>query len=283
MHTIGHGNHWMTSDALRPGVGGGRVNRVALLAALWLAFSLASGILICSTARAQQSPAEVPPDSAAVRQAEDQLLRKHEQTIATIVREVARGVQESSPGGGSLAEQEVLIAQVARRLAEDRAVYLAAAGRTRLKKEERDRLITNILINISKAIAIVIAILVLRRILIAMQRGMRDREEPFGVFVSAASEDEAERIGRVLVEEALVVHARILAGVQSIYRSEDRVAEASQSLLVVKTIRGHIPRIIGRVSEVHSEDAPEVIAVPAFRMHDEELLILSKATGDWKP
>jgi uncharacterized protein involved in tolerance to divalent cations len=218
-----------------------------------------------------------------VKQAEERLLRKHGQTVATIVREVTRGVRESISGDEPLVAQEALIARVARRLAEDQAVYSATAERTRHKKEERDRLITSIVINLAKAIAIVIAILVLRRILGAIQRGMRDRDEPFGVFVATPSEDEAERIGRVVVGEALAVSARVLAGVQSIYRSGDRVIEASRSLLIVKTIRSHVPRLIGRVSEVHAEDSPEVIAVPAFRIDDTELLSLSKATGDWKP
>ena len=283
MPAIGDRHHRMTSTASRPGGRGARAWRTVFTAILSLVLSLLGVLSPTGAAGAQEDSADVSTDSVSVRRAEEQLLRKHEATIATIVREVARGVLESSPDTDTLGEREALVAQVSRRLAEDHAVYLAAARQTEQKKEKRDRLITSIIINLSKAVAIVIAILVLRAILIAMQRGMRSRDEPFGVFVSARSEDEAERIGHVLVEERLAVHARILSGVHSIFRSKDHIDEASQSLLVVKTIRGHVPRLIGRVSEIHMDDSPEIIAVPAFRMHDEELLILSKATGDWEP
>ena len=81
------------------------------------------------------------------------------------------------------------------------------------------------------------------------------------VEITAPSPEEAERIGRALVEERLASCANILPAVRSIYRWKGRVEEASETMLLVKTTEAALPELIGRVRALHSYECPCVAAV----------------------
>jgi periplasmic divalent cation tolerance protein len=80
------------------------------------------------------------------------------------------------------------------------------------------------------------------------------------VEITAPSPEEAERIGRALVEERLASCANILPAVRSIYRWEGRVEEASETMLLVKTTEAALPELIRRVRALHSYACPCVAA-----------------------
>jgi periplasmic divalent cation tolerance protein len=82
------------------------------------------------------------------------------------------------------------------------------------------------------------------------------------VEITAPSPEEAERIGRTLVEERLASCANLVPGIRSIYRWQGRVEEAAETMLLVKTAEASLPALIDRVRSLHSYDCPCIAAVP---------------------
>lgn len=79
------------------------------------------------------------------------------------------------------------------------------------------------------------------------------------LYVTAASKDEALRIGRTLVTERLVACANVLPGMLSIYRWEEAIEEADEAVLIVKTRKELAETVIARVKALHSYDVPCVV------------------------
>ncbi|MBI2973862.1 MAG: divalent-cation tolerance protein CutA [Armatimonadetes bacterium] len=82
------------------------------------------------------------------------------------------------------------------------------------------------------------------------------------VLVTGPSADEAERIGRALVEERLAACANLIPSISSAYWWKGKIEEASEALLVLKTRQDLVERLVTRVRALHSYTVPEVIALP---------------------
>jgi periplasmic divalent cation tolerance protein len=82
------------------------------------------------------------------------------------------------------------------------------------------------------------------------------------VEITAPSPEEAERIGRTLVEEGLASCANMAGPVRSVYRWKGRVEEAAEAMLWVKTTEGALARLVDRVRALHSYECPCVTALP---------------------
>lgn len=81
------------------------------------------------------------------------------------------------------------------------------------------------------------------------------------VVITAASADEAQRIGRALLDERLAACVNTLP-VHSAYWWRGRVEEAGETLLLVKTASRLLDALTARVRALHSYSVPEVIALP---------------------
>lgn len=82
------------------------------------------------------------------------------------------------------------------------------------------------------------------------------------VLVTGPSADEAERIGRALVEERLAACANLIPSISSAYWWKGKIEEATEALLVLKTRQDLVERLVTRVRALHSYSVPEVIALP---------------------
>ena len=80
------------------------------------------------------------------------------------------------------------------------------------------------------------------------------------VEITAPSPEEAEHIGRALVEEGLASCANLLPGIRSIYRWKGRIEEASETMLLVKTTEPSLDRLTRRVRALHSYECPCIAA-----------------------
>ncbi len=81
------------------------------------------------------------------------------------------------------------------------------------------------------------------------------------IYVTAASHDEAEKIGTALVEERLAACANILGEMTSIYRWEDAVQREPEVVMIVKTRRERADDVIARIEQLHSYDTPCAIEI----------------------
>ena len=104
-------------------------------------------------------------------------------------------------------------------------------------------------------------------------------EQEMVVFVTAASEEEATRIGRALVEAGLAACANLIPRIRSIFSWEGKVAEEQECLIVLKSRSGLFDQLSAAVKRVHSYSVPEIIALPIIQGSAEYLAWIHDVTG----
>jgi periplasmic divalent cation tolerance protein len=82
------------------------------------------------------------------------------------------------------------------------------------------------------------------------------------VFSTCASQEEAEKLARLVVERELAACATIVPNVRSYYRWRGAVETAGEYLLVIKSARRQFAALSAALERAHSYDVPEVLAVP---------------------
>jgi periplasmic divalent cation tolerance protein len=81
------------------------------------------------------------------------------------------------------------------------------------------------------------------------------------VLTTAANAEEAQRLGRTLVEERLAACATLIPAVQSIYHWQGQVESATETLLLLKTGSDQLPALEARLHELHSYQTPEFLVL----------------------
>jgi len=82
------------------------------------------------------------------------------------------------------------------------------------------------------------------------------------VSIGVPSEEEALKIGRILVEERLAGAANIIPGVTAFFWWDGVVKEKVETTLLLKTLPENFPRLSQRVRELHSYITPGIKAWP---------------------
>ena len=82
------------------------------------------------------------------------------------------------------------------------------------------------------------------------------------VYAVFADAEEAERIGRAMVEERLAACINILGLVRSIYRWQGKVETADEVAAIFKTYHWHADALIQRIAELHSYEVPCIVTWP---------------------
>ncbi len=81
----------------------------------------------------------------------------------------------------------------------------------------------------------------------------------YSVFANA---DEAERIGRTVVEERLAACVNILGPIRSIYRWRGAVESADEVAAIFKTAHERGDALVTRIAVLHSYEVPCVATWP---------------------
>ena len=81
-------------------------------------------------------------------------------------------------------------------------------------------------------------------------------------MITTKNQSEAQKIAARLVHERLIACANIVKDVESIFRWQGKVERAREVLLVLKSTKTKLPKIIKTVKSLHSYDVPEIIALP---------------------
>jgi len=82
------------------------------------------------------------------------------------------------------------------------------------------------------------------------------------VLVTAAGQEEAEALSRILLGERLCACVTIVPQTTSLFRWQGNIDVARESLLVVKTTREALPALGAAIKRHHSYQVPEVLAIP---------------------
>lgn len=92
------------------------------------------------------------------------------------------------------------------------------------------------------------------------------------------SMEESEKIARILVEERLAACVNV-ADVNSYFRWREEFFKDREALLIIKTEKSKVDRIIERIREVHSYELPEIIALPIVAGYDKYLAWIDASIG----
>jgi periplasmic divalent cation tolerance protein len=82
------------------------------------------------------------------------------------------------------------------------------------------------------------------------------------VYVVFANAEEAETIGRTVVEEHLAACINILSPVRSIYRWKGKVETADEVAAILKTHHWRSDALMERIAELHSYEVPCIVTWP---------------------
>jgi len=85
------------------------------------------------------------------------------------------------------------------------------------------------------------------------------------VFTNLPDGDSAQSLARLLVERRLAACVNVLAPCKSVYRWQDRIEEASEVPLLIKTTAACYDGLEAAIRAHHPYELPEIIAVSVER------------------
>ena len=86
--------------------------------------------------------------------------------------------------------------------------------------------------------------------------------EYVAIFMTAGSEEEAQKVARTLVEKRLVACCQLLPGMRSFYWWKGEICADDEVLLIAKTRRNLFDAVVEAVRSIHSYEVPEIVAMP---------------------
>lgn len=84
------------------------------------------------------------------------------------------------------------------------------------------------------------------------------------VLMTAPDIDVAESVVRGLLDERLIACGNLLPGAVSLYRWEGDIQRDEEAVVVLKTLRRLVPRLLERAGELHPYDVPELLVQPVL-------------------
>lgn len=79
------------------------------------------------------------------------------------------------------------------------------------------------------------------------------------VLTTTGSSEEAAKISRAIVERRLAACVNIVPRMQSVYRWQGKVEQATECLLIIKTEAAAFERLRDAIKELHSYELPECV------------------------
>ena len=86
------------------------------------------------------------------------------------------------------------------------------------------------------------------------------------VYCIFAKADEAERIGRTVIEEGLAACINVLAPCRSIYRWQGGIETADEVPAILKTTTATSDALMARIASLHSYDVPCIAVWPIEKL-----------------
>jgi periplasmic divalent cation tolerance protein len=96
--------------------------------------------------------------------------------------------------------------------------------------------------------------------------------------MTAGSREEAEKVGKALVEARLAACANVIEGMRSIFWWQGGLDQEEEVVLLAKTKQGLVEALTAKVREVHGYDTPCVLALPVVGGDPEFLAWIEEET-----
>lgn len=79
------------------------------------------------------------------------------------------------------------------------------------------------------------------------------------VLMTAPTMDAAETVVGSLLDERLIACGSMIPGVESLYRWKGAVHRDEEVVVIMKTVRRLVPRVLERARALHPYDVPELL------------------------
>lgn len=113
----------------------------------------------------------------------------------------------------------------------------------------------------------------------AVPRPNAQPDQEIVVLMTAASEEEAQKIGRALVEAGLVACANIIPRIHSIFFWDAKVTQEQECLMLLKSRTMLFEKLAVVVKSLHSYSVPEIIALPIVQGSGDYLAWIREVTS----
>ncbi len=100
------------------------------------------------------------------------------------------------------------------------------------------------------------------------------------VYITAGDKQEAEKVGKALVESKTAACVNIVEDMQSMFWWNGGVEKDNEVVVVAKTKVGLVSELTEAVKSVHSYDCPCVVAIPVIDGNPEFLQWIQEETKD---
>jgi periplasmic divalent cation tolerance protein len=82
------------------------------------------------------------------------------------------------------------------------------------------------------------------------------------VLTTCKSQEQGAQLARHLIEHRLAACVNIITGARSFYRWKGEIEQASEVVLIIKSRRDIFDKLRDTIAQLHSDEIPEVIALP---------------------
>jgi periplasmic divalent cation tolerance protein len=82
------------------------------------------------------------------------------------------------------------------------------------------------------------------------------------IYSTTDTLESAKTMARFLVKEKLVACVHIIPKIESIYRWQGKIEEASECVLLAKTSERNVQKAIQKIRSLHPYEVPEIIVFP---------------------
>ena len=107
---------------------------------------------------------------------------------------------------------------------------------------------------------------------------MKSSEKFCWVYMTAGSVEEAKSIGKILVGQNLAACVNLLENMTSIYNWEDKMEESQEVMMIAKTRKSLMPKLIETVNNLHSYDCPCILELPVQEANSDFLSWIERQT-----
>lgn len=98
------------------------------------------------------------------------------------------------------------------------------------------------------------------------------------VLITCPSQDNADKIKKLLLEKKAAACINIISAVHSSFWWQDKIDEAEEVLLLAKTKNDKFNEIVSLVKQAHKYEIPEIIALPIINGNKEYLEWIDEVT-----
>lgn len=98
------------------------------------------------------------------------------------------------------------------------------------------------------------------------------------IFITVANEKEGNTITKALILNKLAACVNIVPQIKSIYWWKGKVETSNEKLLIIKTRKSLVVKLIKAVKKLHSYTVPEIIAIPIVAGNKDYLKWINDST-----